>query len=79
MHDKKPVKTIRKRGLGVSGNLALHARVSLWSKSSGRKCCVIFRIVLKRYVCVRALRKILVLWYFGSYLILKTENVVIGM
>jgi len=27
MHDKKLVKTIRKRGLGVSGNLVLYARV----------------------------------------------------
>jgi len=27
MHDKKLVKTIRKRGLGVSGNLVLHARI----------------------------------------------------
>jgi len=26
MHDKKMVKTIQKRGLGVSGNLVLHAR-----------------------------------------------------
>jgi len=27
MHDKKMVKTIRKRELGVSGNLVFHARV----------------------------------------------------
>jgi len=38
MHDKKLVKTIRKRGLGVSGNLVLHARVCTREQTESRKC-----------------------------------------
>jgi len=36
MHDKKLVKTIRKRGLGVSGNLVLYARVCTREQTESR-------------------------------------------
>jgi len=42
MYDKKMVKTIRKRGLGVSGNLVLHARVRTHEQTESRnwnRCC----------------------------------------
>jgi len=38
MHDEKLVKSIRKRGLGVSGNLVLHAQVCTHEQTESRKC-----------------------------------------
>jgi len=36
MHDKKLAKTIQKRGLGVSGNLVLHAQVCTHEQTGSR-------------------------------------------
>jgi len=42
MYDKNLVKSIRKRGFGVSGNLVLHAWVCTREQTESRKCNVLY-------------------------------------